>query len=96
MPEFYEVRVRGLLGPIVRLALGNPRCRPLPRQSTIRGRLSEKELERLLTTLDGSGVEVLCLNLLPAASPTAGDLPAPDSGRQSDLTGAYRFAGESS
>jgi hypothetical protein len=72
MHERYEVRVRGLLGPMLRLALGNLGCRALPRQSTIRGRLSEDDLERLLTRLDDSGVEVVCLNLVPAGPPHDG------------------------
>jgi hypothetical protein len=84
MRECYEVRVRGILGPILRLALGNLHCRTLPRHSTIRGRLSEKELERLLTNLDGYGIEVLCLSLVPAVSLTTGGMPAPGAGRPSD------------
>jgi len=62
MQEHYEFRVRGYLGPLLRMALGDLRCRTLPHQRTIRARLSHTDLERLLTRLDRSGVELVCVS----------------------------------
>jgi hypothetical protein len=40
-------------------------CEALPCQSTIRAKLSEEELDRLLARLDKSGVEVVYLDSVP-------------------------------
>ncbi|WP_433829868.1 hypothetical protein ACQP2E_09335 [Actinoplanes sp. CA-015351] len=62
MAEHFEIRVRGFLGPLMRMALRGLRFRTMPAHSTILGRLSDRDLERLLTSLDDSGVEVVCLS----------------------------------
>jgi hypothetical protein len=82
MQERYEIRVRGYLGPLLRTAVGNLRYRTLPYQSTIGCRLSDAELEHLMNRLDESGVEVVCVSLVPAESSVTDGVPAPD--RQQD------------
>ena len=80
MDERYEIRVRGFLGPLLRRTLGDLRIRTMPRQSTIRGRLSDDDLERLLTRLDRSGVQLVCVSRGPSSAPdsAAGGGPGPD------------------
>jgi hypothetical protein len=61
----YEIRIRGLLGPLLRRTFGSMSCEALPCQSTIRGKLSAEELEKLLTRLDESGIELVYLDAGP-------------------------------
>ena len=86
MYERYEIRIRGFLGPLLRMALRDLRCRTLPAQSTIRGRLSDADLERLLTRLDDSGVEVVCLSRVGAGSSVTDGVPLTGTGTRSDLS----------
>ena len=58
----YEIRVHGLIGPLLRSRFHGMTCEALPRQSTIRGTLSVDELHRLLDRLDQSGVELVYLD----------------------------------
>jgi hypothetical protein len=62
MSEQYEIRVRGLLGPLLRTIFQGMTCRLVPCQSTIEGELTEADLRRLLGQLDRSGVEVVQLS----------------------------------
>ena len=62
MKERYEIRIHGLLGPLLRSRFGSMACETLPCQSTIRGRFSEEELQRLLDKLQESGVELVYLD----------------------------------
>jgi hypothetical protein len=77
MDERYEIRIRGFLGPLLRTAVGQLRYRTLPSQSTIRGRLSDAALERLLDRLDRSGLEVVCLSCVRADSSAADGVSGP-------------------
>ncbi|MBG0567158.1 hypothetical protein [Actinoplanes aureus] len=86
MYERYEIRVRGFLGPLLRMALRDLRCRALPHQSTIRGRLSEADLVRLLTRLDDSGLQVVCLSRVGGGSSATDGVPVIDTGTRSELS----------
>jgi hypothetical protein len=57
----YEVRVQGLLGPMLRSAFGDLHPETVTRPWTIRGQLSSDELRRLLTRLDHYGIELIGL-----------------------------------
>ncbi|GIF21895.1 hypothetical protein BJ973_002222 [Actinoplanes tereljensis] len=61
MRERYEIRIRGLIGPLLRRVFGDLRVETLPAQSTIRGRMSPAELDHLLLRLQESGVELVFL-----------------------------------
>ncbi|MEU4563862.1 hypothetical protein AB0F72_36255 [Actinoplanes sp. NPDC023936] len=86
MAEHYEIRIRGFLGPLLRKAFGDLRCRTLPAQSTIRGRLSDSDLERLLTSLDRSGLDLVCLSRVTPGSFATDGVPAGHSGTRSGLS----------
>jgi hypothetical protein len=62
MTERYEIRVRGLLGPLLRVIFGGMTCESVPCQSTIHGDLTDDDLRRLLERLDQSGVELVELS----------------------------------
>lgn len=62
MKERYEIRIHGLIGPLLRSTFGDMACETLPTQSTIRGELSVEELHRLLDRLERSGVELVYLD----------------------------------
>ncbi len=61
MNERYIVRVRGVLGPLLRIILGEMHCQAVPCQTTIRGPLSDEAVRHLLARLDESGVELVQL-----------------------------------
>jgi hypothetical protein len=65
MNERYLIRVRGILGPLMRLTFGEMRSEAVACQSTLRGPLSTEDLERLLKLLDRSGVELVHLDSAP-------------------------------
>jgi hypothetical protein len=62
MDEEYEIRVLGFLGPGLRTTFDSMCCEVVPRQTTIRGRLSVDELQNLLELLDQLGMEVIRLD----------------------------------
>ena len=64
MNDRYEIRVRGLLGPLLRFVFADLSSRTLRQQSVIRGRLSPADLERLLQRLDRWGLQVVRLDRL--------------------------------
>jgi hypothetical protein len=61
MTDRYVVRVRGVLGPLLRITFGDLHCEAVPCQTTIRGPLSDDALRRLLSRLDESGVDLIHL-----------------------------------
>jgi hypothetical protein len=62
MRRRYEVRVRGFLSPTLRATASGMGYAYVPRQTTIRGRLTPSGLSRLLRRLDQSGVKLIHLN----------------------------------
>ena len=65
MHERYEIRVRGCLGPLLRVAFDEMRFQFVPSQSTICGELSEGDLDRLLRRLDQTGLQLVRLDIVP-------------------------------
>jgi hypothetical protein len=62
MKERYEIRIHGLIGPLLRSTFEDLACERLPAQSTIRGKLTAEELHRLLRRLDQSGIQLVYLD----------------------------------
>ena len=65
MKERYEIRICGLLGPLLRSTFDDMSCEALPRQSTLSGRLSAEDLDKLLLRLEESGIELVYLSAGP-------------------------------
>ncbi|MET0419876.1 MAG: hypothetical protein ABW022_27990 [Actinoplanes sp.] len=66
MSERYVIRVRGVLGPLLRSLFGEHLTyKTVPRQSTLQGQLSAEELQELLALLDRSGVELIQVDRAP-------------------------------
>jgi hypothetical protein len=59
MSEQYVIRVRGILGPLLRRTFAEMACESLPRQSTLSGELSDDDLRRVLKLLDGCGLQLV-------------------------------------
>jgi len=62
MTERYEIRVCGVFGPLLHVVFAELPGRVLGRESVIRGRLTDAELDRLLTRLDRCGLQVVRLD----------------------------------
>lgn len=72
MRERFVLRIRGRIGPLLRITLGDVHYRAVPCQTTITGTLSDAALHRLLTRLDESGLEVVHLERLQGTLTPAG------------------------
>jgi hypothetical protein len=71
MDVTYEIRVQGLLGPMLRSAFADLQPETVTRQWTIRGQLSSEQLHYLLTRLDHCGIKLIrlrCQNNEPDAT----------------------------
>jgi hypothetical protein len=81
MDVSYEIRVQGLLGPMLRSAFADLHPQTVTRQWTIRGQLSSEQMHYLLTRLDHCGIKLLRLhcqdNEPDATTPDRATLDAP-------------------